>query len=161
MKHVCRSCPHVVGDTYQRDCGYPDCSSMRRELAPPFAMVYPPPLIRARFILALLLAGMLWLMLGCSEPPAAPMSICLQPDPTVFTLTSAPPGETVLQRWKRTKADWERAQALEREEEDRRPSLQAITPYMDAERALATADCKDVCPAAPVRPSAPVLIGVE
>ena len=23
--HECKSCPHVVGDNYERDCDFPDC----------------------------------------------------------------------------------------------------------------------------------------
>jgi hypothetical protein len=70
-------------------------------------------------------------------------TVCPAPEPLAtvppFSLTPAPPGETALQRWRRTKADFERADQVESDAYDqvqRATTSIAIGPYTDAEQAL-------------------------
>lgn len=91
-----------------------------------------------RFVL-ICIAGVL---AGCNDRP--PPS-CAGAKEVVFALTPAPAGETPLERWKRTKADYIRATKLD-EQKDHSFALDAIMPYMDAEDALVKADCKIICP---------------
>ena len=70
------------------------------------------------------------------------------PLPVDFHLEPAPPGETPLQRWKRTKADYDRAQNIEQGVTNfvqRQTTGLAIMPYVDAEKALQAAQCGQVC----------------
>jgi len=65
-----------------------------------------------------------------------------------FSLTPAPPGETPLQRWKRTKADWDRATKMEEDaigQVQHSISFPAIEAYTAAEDALQKAQCDKVC----------------
>jgi hypothetical protein len=62
-------------------------------------------------------------------------------------LTPAPPGETLLHRWQRTKADWEGADKLADEAREKlaRQTWPALDAYTAAESALRSAQCGQVC----------------
>lgn len=64
-----------------------------------------------------------------------------------FTLTPAPPGESLFERWKRTKAEYERQAQLQREIESQVEvlDLPAFSAYNAAEIALQAAECGKVC----------------
>jgi hypothetical protein len=66
-----------------------------------------------------------------------------------FELTPAPAGETVLARWKRTKADWTRASKQVEEIDDQlrdRLTFRAIEPWIRADKDLMAAQCDKLCP---------------
>lgn len=98
----------------------------------------------------------LWVLLSvllcaaCSDPPATPPSISKGQDVIVvpdFTLSRAPPSESLLDRWKRTKADYERLAQVQRNLENQVDGLDmpAFVEYRDAEKALQEAQCGKVC----------------
>ena len=62
-------------------------------------------------------------------------------------LTPAPPGETLLHRWQRTKADWESADKLADEAREKlmRQTWPALEAYVAAESALKSAQCGQAC----------------
>jgi hypothetical protein len=61
--------------------------------------------------------------------------------------TPAQPGETPLERWKRTKKNWEEASHAEGELRDKisRETLPVFETYYEAEKALNETECGKVC----------------
>jgi hypothetical protein len=94
--------------------------------------------------------ALLWLVLGillAGCEPSAPTSVehCV---PFVnIKLTPAPPGETPLQRWKRTKADWETVTQQEDKvrEQLTEQSLYVFEAYITAEKELQSIQCGKIC----------------
>jgi len=82
------------------------------------------------------------------------MGYCSIPKPVTFRVANAPPFETLLQRWKRAKANYDAASAAEqslkdawwdcmnRLDDDDIPYYEAL---QDAEKALESARCGQVC----------------
>jgi hypothetical protein len=116
-----------------------------------------------RWLLPLLvLVTVLWVGIGVGMEIAVrmidqPPPTCLEFSTTTqtpivtipaFTLTPAPPGESPLARWKRTKADWDRANKVEEDaigQVQHSVAFPAIEAYTAAEDALQKAQCDKVC----------------
>jgi hypothetical protein len=100
--------------------------------------------VRAAETLAIGLLSML--LTACDAAPPA-QTICPTLPEEVAQLTPAPPGETLLHRWQRTKADWERIQAQKDALEDRTRymAVPAYSALEDAEKAMAKAQCGELC----------------
>lgn len=102
-----------------------------------------------RIAMAFAVALAMLIFVACSDesapPPSAP-HVCV---PVAdFKLTPAPPVETPLERWKRTKSDWDRASKLQDQLErqiESQTTMAAIGPYMAAEQALKDAHCDKLC----------------
>lgn len=87
---------------------------------------------------------------ACSEPNAptatvATSQICM--DAPSVALTPAPLGETPLERWRRTKADYERVNKIGQSLRDRtyRLDMPAYRAYSDAEKEMETLECGAIC----------------
>lgn len=107
---------------------------------------------RSIFVLILALSGCsAEIMSGPSEsaqaPPTSDISTPCTPPTLDIKLTPAPPGETLLHRWQRTKADWEAANKLRDEASDKlwNQTAPAFRAYLDAESALKSAQCGQAC----------------
>lgn len=79
------------------------------------------------------------------QPMAVP-KVCAAAAPE-FILTPALPGETPLQKWKRTKADYESQSKVVREltSQMERQYYPALEAYLSAEKELQSAQCGKVC----------------
>jgi hypothetical protein len=90
-----------------------------------------------------------WTPAPVTQESANAVSFAVIPTPLItippFSLTPAPPGETPLQRWRRTKADYERALDVDTDavRQVQQATLDiAAEPYTDAEKALANEGAK-------------------
>ena len=82
------------------------------------------------------------------------MGACAIPKPVTFRIANAPAFETILQRWKRTKANFHAAQKAESSLENawwncmftlENDDLPYFEAFQKAEKALASARCGQVC----------------